>query len=66
MTEQIQLIVKMLVPSVLISLAIKYLAPSLAIAPTTINVLIGVFLPTVVVAIALGWHSWLSRADGDN
>jgi hypothetical protein len=51
---------------VLISLAIKYLAPSLAIAPTTINVLIGVFLPTVVVAIALGWHSWLSRADGDN
>jgi hypothetical protein len=47
----------MFVPSVLISIAIKYLAPSLAIAPTIANVLIGVFLPTMIMAIALGWHS---------
>jgi hypothetical protein len=46
-------ILKVLVPSLVLSIAIKYLAPFFAIAPTPINVLIAVVLPSIIVAIVL-------------
>jgi hypothetical protein len=47
------LILKVLVLSLGISVAIKYLMPALAIAPTTTNVLIAVCLPTIVLGLLL-------------
>ncbi|MBW4660816.1 MAG: hypothetical protein KME15_19245 [Drouetiella hepatica Uher 2000/2452] len=51
-------IFKLLIFSALLSVAIKYAAPSLAIANTNQNALIAVLLPTIVMAIALGWRAW--------
>ncbi len=51
-------IFKLLIFSALLSVAIKYAAPSLAIAETNRNALIAVLLPTVVMAIALTWRAW--------
>jgi hypothetical protein len=56
MNTQIGFVLKVLVLSTVLSLAIKYAAPSLAIANTTLNALIGVLLPTVVMTIALIWR----------
>jgi hypothetical protein len=54
-------IFKVLVVSTLLSVAIKYGGPVLQIAETTPNVLVAVFLPTLVVATALGWRAWRQR-----
>jgi predicted membrane chloride channel (bestrophin family) len=62
MSNQIGLLLKMLLPSVAISIAIKYLSNSLAPVPTTLNVTIAVFLPSVVLAIALGIRGWWRSA----
>jgi hypothetical protein len=56
------LIFKLLVFSGLLSVAIKYIAPSLAIATTNQNALIAVLLPPIGLAIALGWRAWRSIA----
>jgi hypothetical protein len=64
MSDQIGLLLKMLLPSVAISIAIKYFSPSLVPAPNTLNVTIAVFLPSVVLAIALGIRGWW-RAAGE-
>jgi hypothetical protein len=58
MSDQIGLLFKMLLPSVAISIAIKYLSTSLAPIPTTPNVLIAIFLPSVMLAIGLGIRGW--------
>jgi glucose-6-phosphate-specific signal transduction histidine kinase len=56
-------ILKVLLLSTGLSLGIKYLAPSLNIPATSANALIAVFLPTVVMAIVLGWQSWREKGD---
>lgn len=47
-------ILKVLLLSLGLSLLIKYVAPSLAIAPTRFNVLVAVLLPSLVILLLLG------------
>ncbi|MCG6137660.1 MAG: hypothetical protein MET45_23995 [Nostoc sp. LLA-1] len=47
---------KLLVLSALLSFLIKYAAPSLSIPATDANALIIIFLPPVIIAIALFWR----------
>lgn len=54
-------ILKVLLLSGVIAVVIKYLAPSLAVAATPTNALVAVFLPTVLMAIVLGWRAWQMR-----
>jgi hypothetical protein len=54
-------VVKVLVLSTLISVGIKYGAPSLAIAPSVTNALILVFSPTLMVAMLLVTRLWRSE-----
>ncbi|MBW4616560.1 MAG: hypothetical protein KME21_25470 [Desmonostoc vinosum HA7617-LM4] len=56
MENQLIFILKLLVLSALLSLLIKYILPSLAIAGTATNALIIVLLPSVMMAIALLWR----------
>lgn len=56
MQNQFNFIVKLLVLSALLSVLIKYALPSVPMPATTMNALILVFLPTVVMAIALLWR----------
>ncbi|HEY9629604.1 MAG TPA: hypothetical protein V6C84_20060 [Coleofasciculaceae cyanobacterium] len=57
MNPSARVILKLFIFSVLLSVAIKYAAPSLAIAATDHNALIAVLLPSIVMAIALGWRA---------
>ncbi|MGI0490521.1 hypothetical protein ACN4EG_01815 [Alkalinema pantanalense CENA528] len=50
-------VLKVLAASIVITLGIKYIAPSITIAPTPMNALIAVLLPTVVVAGFLAFRS---------
>ncbi|MEX0270858.1 hypothetical protein AB3R30_17085 [Leptolyngbyaceae cyanobacterium UHCC 1019] len=50
-------IVKVFVLSALISIAIKYGAPYFEVAETNITALVVVVLPSILMAIALGWRS---------
>lgn len=52
----IGLIVKVFVLSTALSIAIKYGAPVLPLAPTTANVLLAVWLPAAIAAVVLGWR----------
>ncbi|WP_157259996.1 hypothetical protein [Chamaesiphon minutus] len=54
MPDQIGLLLKMLLPSVAISIAINYLGTLIAPTPTTGIVLIAVFLPSIALAVFLG------------
>ncbi len=56
MENQLGLILKVFLLSTLLSISIKYAAPSLAIPGTDINALIIILLPTVILAIALLWR----------
>lgn len=47
---------KVLVASLLISVAIKYGGPYLGVPATPIVALVGVLTPALLVAIALGWR----------
>lgn len=51
--KQIGFVVEVLIISTLLSYAIKYGGPYLSISATSLNALIIVILPTVVMAIAL-------------
>ncbi|WP_310430005.1 hypothetical protein [Chamaesiphon sp. VAR_48_metabat_135_sub] len=57
MSDQIGLLLKMLLPSVAISIAINYLGKSLTPVPTTGIVITAVFLPSCAMAIFLWWQS---------
>ncbi|MBW4643730.1 MAG: hypothetical protein KME23_12200 [Goleter apudmare HA4340-LM2] len=57
MENNLGLVLKVLLLSVVLSLLIKYIGPSLAIAGTDINALIIVLLPSVILAIVLLWRS---------
>lgn len=52
MATQTLFIVKLLTISAVLSVAIKYIAPSFAILPTATNALIAVLSPTIAIAIA--------------
>lgn len=52
---------KILLPSVLISVGIKFLGPQLAIPATTMVVLAIVLLPSLVLGVALLWRGWQQR-----
>jgi len=54
-------IIKVFALSALISVAIKYGAPYLAISETNTTALIVVVLPSILMAIALGWRSRQSK-----
>ncbi|MEA5506329.1 hypothetical protein VB735_25105 [Halotia wernerae UHCC 0503] len=56
MKNQLGFVIKLFLISALISLLIKYVAPSLSIPATATNGLILVFLPIVILAIALLWR----------
>ncbi len=57
METQLNFILKVLILSAVVSVLIKYASPSLPIAPTSLNALIGVMTPTIVLAIALWWRT---------
>lgn len=61
--DYLGVIVKVLVLSAGVSVAIKYLAPFLAIPATDTNALIGVLLPTIVMGLILGWRSTFKPQD---
>ncbi|NEO75893.1 hypothetical protein [Moorena sp. SIO4G3] len=53
MDNQLSFIIKLVILSTIISVIIKYAAPSVPIAATSVNGLIGILAPTVILAIAL-------------
>lgn len=55
--ENLGFVVKVMVASTLISVAIRVWGPVLPIAPTSLNALILVLLPTTVLLILFGWLS---------
>ncbi|XHX77484.1 MAG: hypothetical protein RBJ76_24085 [Stenomitos frigidus ULC029] len=52
----IGLIGKVLAFSTVLSIAIKYAAPALPLAPTTTNALLAIWLPATIAVFALGWR----------
>jgi hypothetical protein len=54
----VSVILKVLLLSAVLSLAIKYVAPNFNIPPTATSALIAVCFPTLVMAGILGWDSW--------
>ncbi|BAZ66474.1 MAG: hypothetical protein KME28_21825 [Pelatocladus maniniholoensis HA4357-MV3] len=56
MKNQLGFVLKVFLLSAVISLLIKYAGPFLFIPATSINALIIVLLPTVIMAIALLWR----------
>jgi hypothetical protein len=56
MNDKTWLILKLLLISAALSVAIKYLAPSLHIPATSTNALIAILLPSLVMAILLLWR----------
>jgi hypothetical protein len=61
MSDQIWFILKVLIVSAVLSALIKYGGSSLSLASTPTIVLIVVFLPSLIVAIALGWRFYFYR-----
>lgn len=59
----IGLILKVLVFSTGLSIAIKYGASALAIPPTTTSVMIAVWFPATIAALMLGWRWQQGRSN---
>jgi F0F1-type ATP synthase assembly protein I len=59
------LVLKVLLLSVLLSLAIKYLAPSLQIPLTDTHALIAILTPSLVMALLLVWRGQRSSHERD-
>ncbi len=57
MNNQTGLILKVLVFSAALSVLIKYGGPALPLGATSVNALILVLMPTLILAIALWWRS---------
>ena len=54
-------ITKVLLVSLLVSLAIKYGGPNLKIEPTSLNALFGITVPPLIIAFLLIWQMGLGR-----
>lgn len=63
MNGQFGFLVKVFLFSTALSLAIKYGGALLPATPTATNALIGVMLPTLILAIALGWRTRRNARD---
>lgn len=61
MGTQANFILKVLILSAGISVAIKYGGSSLPVAGTALNATIAVLTPSIVVALALLWRAWNYR-----
>lgn len=57
MNNNVGFLLKVLAVSVGLSIAIKFGAPGLTIAPTTSNAIVAILLPTLVMSILLGWRA---------
>lgn len=55
--ENLGFVLKVIVASTLMSVAIRVWGPAVPIAPTSLNALILVLLPTTVLLILFGWLS---------
>ncbi len=55
--ENLGFVLKVMVASTLVSIAIRAWGPAVPIAPTSLNALILVLLPTTVLLILFGWLS---------
>ncbi len=62
MSTQANFILKVFILSAGVSVLIKYGSPSLPVSATSVNVLIAVLTPTLVLAIALLWRAWKHKA----
>jgi hypothetical protein len=62
MSTQANFILKVFILSAGVSVLIKYGSPSLPVTATSVNVLIAVLTPTLVLAIALLWRAWKHKA----
>ena len=60
MPASLVFLLKILIPSLLISIAIRRLAPSLGVVGTDLNATLAILIPPVVVAIGLGLRGWKS------
>lgn len=56
MKDQLSFVLKVFLLSVVISLLIKYVGSFIFIPATSVNALIIVLFPTVIMAIALAWR----------
>lgn len=56
MNSNLGLILKVIMASLSIAIAIKYWGPQLSVPATGSIALTAVLLPTIIVAIALGWR----------
>lgn len=66
MDNQLIFILKLVILSTIISVIIRYAAPSVPIAATSVNGLIGILTPTVILAIALVWRAVSHQPSGDS
>jgi hypothetical protein len=62
MAASILFLLKIFLPSLLISIAIRRFAPALGLVGSDLNATIAIVLPSVVVAIVLGVRGWKSTA----
>ncbi|HIK31492.1 MAG TPA: hypothetical protein IGS31_09125 [Oscillatoriales cyanobacterium M4454_W2019_049] len=61
MNDRPLFIAKILVASLFLSLAIKYLAPLANIPGNDLTALVAVFIPPVALGVALGWRAVTNR-----
>jgi hypothetical protein len=61
---QANFLLKVLILSAGVSVLIKYGGPILAVAATSLNALIAVVTPSLILAIALVWRAWKYRSTG--
>jgi hypothetical protein len=61
---QANFLLKVLIFSAGVSVLIKYGGPSVPVAATSINALIAVVTPSLILAIALLWRAWKYRSAG--
>lgn len=55
-------ILKLMIVSTLLAIAIKAVAPELSVPETNTSALLAVTLPPVGMGIALGWRAWQGRS----
>jgi anaerobic C4-dicarboxylate transporter len=57
MFSQIGFIIKVFIVSAIVSVAIVYVGPMLAIAPTQFNALLAIIIPIPILVVALLWRA---------
>ncbi|TAF55386.1 MAG: hypothetical protein EAZ61_04465 [Oscillatoriales cyanobacterium] len=62
MAASILFLVKIFIPSLLISIAIRRLAPALGLVGSDLNATIAILIPSIVVAIVLSVRGWKSTS----